>query len=257
MFNNLESVGSGKISFRIIATLLVITLTFANFAILGTYLGETRAVDAPESSGPAADNIKFDVCFDPNDETKKEIEAGINSDELVLYASIEVQNEGELENVKLDFTNSSFELKNNAIKNVLSVEPISVGNIKRLEIPIVAKKNKNYKLDLLNMESRVTLTGNYIDKKGNTTEINKDANAKITWKTEVTNEDAYLNAKVINNKSYNINGSNKKIVQILLTSKMEENKAPVKEENIRIDLPNLGVLPEQVKKRYRFWKRRI
>lgn len=98
------------------------------------------------------------------------------------------------------------------------------------------------------MVSSIKLTGEYIDSNGNATTIDTTKNVKIEWvANDITQEEVELTQEVITNKLYNIEGTNKRIVQVLLKSNIIENKAPVKSTKIEIQEPQIGVKPEQVK----------
>lgn len=98
------------------------------------------------------------------------------------------------------------------------------------------------------MISSIKLTGEYIDNNGNVTNIDTTKNVKIEWvANEITQEEVELSQEIITNKIYNIEGANKRIVQVLVKSNIVENKAPVKSTKIEIQEPQIGVKPEQVK----------
>ena len=139
MLNNFIKWNTGRTNIKIIATILVITLTFANFAILGSFLTESIAMDANQGNAQT-NNVKFEAYLDSEDKSKNQVTADLNSEDLKLYVSIEVQNEGKLEDIKIDFTNSNFELKGKTgIYSTNYSETITAGNTKTIEIPIVAR----------------------------------------------------------------------------------------------------------------------
>lgn len=153
-----------------------------------------------------------------------------------------------MQNAKLEFSNSNFELKDNGSIFEKNIETITSENGISFGLPIVARKNSKYNLSLLNMVSSIKLTGEYIDDNGNVTTIDTTKNVKIEWTAdEITQEEVNLSQEVITNKLYNIEGTNKRIVQILVKSNIVENKVPVKSTKIEIQEPQIGVKPEQVK----------
>ncbi|MDO5555887.1 MAG: SdrD B-like domain-containing protein [Clostridia bacterium] len=193
-------------------------------------------------------DVKFDVYLDNNDKTKKEISKEINSEDLNLYMSVSVQGKGRLENAKLEFSNSNFELKDNSTIFEKELESISSQKGITIELPIVARKNSQYDLSLLNMVSEIKLSGEYTDNNGNVTDIQTTKMVKINWTTdEITEANSLLTQEIITNKTYKINGVNKRIIQVLVKSNIQENIAPVKSTKLEIQNPQIGVNPETVK----------
>ena len=246
MLKNLIKLNTGRTNIKIIATILVITLTFANFALLGTYIGETLALDTSPNIGTNVDNVKFIAYLDETDMTKNHESADINSEELSLYVSVAVQNEGKLENAKISFENSNFEAKENGNKKEKELETVVYGNESKIRIPIVARKDAKYKLDLLNMTSKIVLTGDYIYENGNVETVNTEKEIQIEWNTSsVTNDDLVISQEVITNRIYNIEGNQKRVIQILVKESIKDNKAPLNQATIEIDNPIEN--PEEVK----------
>ncbi len=220
----------------------------------GTYIGEAFLSHAAEvdlskqDSKTNSDNVKFIAYLDENDRTKNQISKNIDADDLNLFVAISVQDEGRLENPKIEFSNSNFELKDSSNSFEKNIETISSENGISFGLPIVARKNSEYNLSLLNMVSQIKLTGQYIDNSGNVTDIDTTKNVKIEWTTnEITEEQVTLSQEVITNRIYNIEGTNKRIVQVLVKSNINESKAPIKATKIEIQNPEIGTTPEQVK----------
>jgi len=99
-------------------------------------------------------------------EEKKVKEADITS-ELNLRLSIAVK-EGSLKNIKLNLENCNFKLKDE-----ITIDQINAGENKELNLPIVARNDNKFNLDLLNMESKIKLTGTYSND-NKTEEVNKE-----------------------------------------------------------------------------------
>lgn len=193
-------------------------------------------------------NVKFDVYLDEADRNVKEKSADINSGDMKLYVSASVQGGGYLNNAQVELVNTNFKLKNNLEVTKFKLDSIRSEKGVAAGLPIVAKKDESYNLGLLDMQSQIKLTGEYIDDKGNVTDINTTKAVKVSWTSdELTNEDIELNEQVITNKIYNIDGAAKRVVQVLVNSKVKENKAPVKSSVIEIANPEIGVNPEEVK----------
>lgn len=193
-------------------------------------------------------NVKFDVYLDEADRNVKEKTVDMNSGDIKLFISASVQGGGYLNNAQVELINTNFKLKNNPEVTKFKLDSIQSEKGVAAGLPIAAKKDESYNLSLLDMQSQIRLTGEYIDDKGNVTDINTTKAVKISWTSdELTDEDIELNEQVITNKIYSIDGVNKRVVQVLVSSKVKENKAPVKSSTIEIANPEIGVNPEEVK----------
>lgn len=251
MFENWKKLNAGRVRVKIIATLLALILTFTNFTLLGSYIGRASyATDSElsvQNDATNSNNVKFETYFDANNKSLKEKTANINSEDTMLYISVNVRNEGYLKNAKVELVNTNFAIKGNESVKEFSLNTIETDKGITVEIPIVAISNEKYNLGLLNMISQIKLIGEYIDNKGNVTDIETVKNVKVTWKTdEITEENISLSQEVITNKTYTINGETKRIVQVLVKSAVKDNIVPVKQTNIELSVPEVGVAPEEV-----------
>lgn len=195
-----------------------------------------------------SDNVKFDVYFDTANKTNKVIEKDINTEDLKLFVSVSVQNGGYLNNGKIEFSDCNFNLKSG--ENAIELEQIQSGKNLELYANIEARKDNLFDLNLLNKVSQIKLTGDYIDNSGNIVAIDSTKQVQISWTADnITEENnpIKLNQEVITNKIYNINGTNKRVVQLLVTSGIENNKYPIKSTEVELTVPALGELyPEKV-----------
>ena len=88
------------------------------------------------------------------------------------------------------------------------------------------------------MDSQIKLTGEYIDNDGNVTQIESTKLVNINWTSDnVQNEQVILSQELITNKIYNMDGVNKRVVQLLVKAKLEENVAPIKSSKLEIEVP--------------------
>ena len=251
MFNNFKNFNKGRIRVKVIATMLAIILTLANFTLLGTYLNRVNATEidlSNQDNKTNNENVKFEVYLDANDRGIKEKTADINSSEEKLYISASVQGTGTLRNAKIELLNTNFSLKNNQAITNIGIGTIEAEKGLNAALEITAKKQDKYNLALLNMVSEIKLTGEYIDGSGKVTDIDVVKSVKIEWTTnEIKGEDIELSQEVITNKIYNINGADKRVVQLLVTTSLKDNKAPIKTSTIEIPNPETGINPEEVK----------
>lgn len=252
MFENLKKLNNGRTRVKVIGALLAIIMTFTNFTLLGSYIGRiSYATDvelSKQDNRTDSNNVKFEAYLDASDKRVKESAIDINSKDVKLYVSVNVQNDGYLRDAKLKLENTNFKIKGNEQLTEIPLDVIQAEKGITLEIPILAISNETYNLGLLNMISQIKLTGEYIDGKGNVTDIESVKKVKITWKTnEVSEEDILLSQEVITNKIYQINGEAKRVVQVLVRSSVKGNKLPVKQTNIEMSIPEIGIAPEDVR----------
>lgn len=251
MFNNLIKLSNGRTTTKILATLLVITLTFANFALLGSFMIESIAIDSvlgEQNSNTNSQNVKFNAYLDLADTSLREVSKDINSEELMLYVAVSVEGEGKLEKGVIDFSNSNFVLKDNKETYTRNINTITAGNKIVVQLPIVSRRDSNFNLNLLNMISKIKLTGEHIDKNGNITNIDATKEVKIDWNTEnITEEQVNVSQEVITNRICKVEGVNKRVVQLLINTNIQDNKAPIKSTKMEIENPVKGVEPEEVK----------
>lgn len=200
-----------------------------------------------QDSKTNVEGINFDLYFDSKNKTNKEISKDINSDDLTLFVAIDVQNGGYLGNAQIEFTNCNFKLKDKSDENKLKLGTIQSSVI--LELPITAIKDELFDLSLLDMVSQIKLSGKYV-KNAKETQLDSTKNVKISWTAEnVTEENnpIKLNQEVVTNKIYNVEETNKRVVQILVNSGIENNQYPIKSTEIELEVPALGeVYPEKV-----------
>lgn len=251
MFNNLIKLSNGRTTTKILATLLVITLTFANFAMLGTFMLESIAIESSlgeQNNDTNSQYVNFNVYLDSNDTSVREVSEDINSEDLDLYVSVSVTGNGKLEKGSIDFSDSNFKSKENEKVFSRDIETISSQEGITIELPIVSRKDSSFNLNLLNMISKIKLTGEYVDENGSITNIDSTKEVKIDWTTQgITEEQIKVSQEIITNKIYEIDGENKRVLQLLIKTNVEDNKVPVKSTKIEIGNPVANVIPEEVK----------
>ena len=178
-------------------------------------------------------------------EGKKVKEADITS-ELNLHLSIAVK-EGNLKNVNLDLSNCNFKLKDES-----GIDQINAGETKKLVFKIVARNDDQFKLDLLNMESKIKLTGTYSND-NKTEEVNKEETILIKWNssnlTSMTEEEKketkVLSTEIITNKTYTIGETQKRLIQVKVKSGIKNNIYPIEKTIITVNPLEAGEMNEK------------
>ena len=167
------------------------------------------------------------------DSEEKEVKEADITSELNLHLSIAVK-EGNLKNVNLDLSNCNFKLKDES-----GIDQINAGETKELDFKIVARNDDQFKLDLLNMESKIKLTGTYSND-NKTEEVNKEKPVSVKWNAqelynmddETRKETKVLENEIITNKTYTIDGEEKRVVQVKIKSGIKDNIYPIEKTQI-------------------------
>ena len=191
-----------------------------------------------------SNNVEFCAYFVDEDKQLTTIDKIINANDLKVYIEISVKNEGYL-NGKISLEDSSFKFnkkytdENNCIKeideNTISLNQINAGNTAKIEVGIEFRNEDSIELKALNKDNKINLTGTYKNSKKDI-EIEGTTTLKINWKSQ-EELDAKIGATVLTNKVYEVEGNSKRIVQILVDSKLENDLYPIKNTNIKLNVP--------------------
>lgn len=186
------------------------------------------------------DEVKFDAKI-LNAENEEVTQADIAT-ELKLHLNISVE-EGTLKDIDLNLDNCNFKLKDEK-----SIDQIKAGEI---DLAIVAKNEDSFKLDLLNMENKIKLTARYL-KDNETSQIEKEKEISLKWNSENLNtmdeetrkETKILNAEIITNKTYTIDGEQKRVIQVKVKSGIKDNIYPIEKTVITLNPIEIGEINE-------------
>lgn len=252
-----------KIWTKLLASLLVVTLTFANFIMLGVYASNTYgAEDNLEKQETITNNgnVVFDAYFkDEKGNITHTVREDINKQDLKLYAKLEVKR-GYLKNATIQIlgengTNSNLKLKNSSdtsenieaidiSTNTINLKQINAGMQLILEIPVVACKEDIYDLSNLSKLNDIILKANYIGDDAKEIKIEKTIKTRNEWKAEVA---PVLEEGLVRFIPYTVGEKNGTILQTIVKSGISENALPVEETKIEITVPQInGKNPESV-----------
>jgi hypothetical protein len=235
----------GKILKSIVAIVLVMTLTLVDFVAVGVS-AVSYAADVIETATNNK-NVMFDAYFkDENGNELSSKEASINSNDMKLYVKVKVASDGYF-NGTIELGNSNFKFKNDILSNginkiegnTITLNQINSGEVGEYEIGIEALTDSTVDLSLLTMQSDLTINGKYKDHSEK--EKNIEATRQVKWiltSPYEQNDGLELSTSVLTNKVYEINGENKRVVQVLVETGLKENAYPVKQENIEVSVPN-------------------
>lgn len=251
---------------KMLAIMLVITMTFANIAFLGKSLISYAADESLENQGinTQHSNVRFDAYFSGNGGNNVHsivFDATNNIQKVNIYLS--VRRAGYLKEAYVDFRDEAFGLNTNyeifgdALDSTLvqsineNMKTVSLNHIKSgteavLEIPIKLDFTELMEIDKLNKNTLVTLRGIYVDEKGEETQIIKTIKLNVKWDLET---ELGIEQEVTKYVPYEFDGQTGLILQVLVKAKQnkEDMAMPVKSTELKIAVPKIAEnLPEKV-----------
>ena len=242
----------------ILVILLLITMTMANFILIGvncyTYAVDTINQDKVTNNK----NVEF-MSYFKNDkgDILSEYDVKMDAIDLKLYFKVIVKKEGYF-NGNVTVSNANFMLvqenTNNDIAkiegNKIYLNQINVGEEKEFEIGIKLLKDDKYQIDMLDRNIDVTLDGIYRDSKQKDIKVNGTRNVKLNivnpYKDNLESP-VILEQKVITNKLFEEAGQKKRILQMQIETGLANNLYPVKNLKLEINVPSVkGNKPNKV-----------
>ncbi len=242
----------GKIAKKILALIMVFMIISTDFIVLGSNL-KSYAVES--SSLTNNKNIEFSTYFkNEKGEKVEKLQTSIKNENLRLYAEITVKNEGYLCDATLELQNSNFNVKNNILSNSIAsidgnkvtLKQINAGETATIELDIEPAIGETLTEDMLIKTSDLKLTGKYMETSYKGISINSTKNVTLDVQADATAK-AELNTDIITNKVFSIDGVNKRVVQLLVQSRLSDNQYPIKQTTLVVDVPKLSEKePEKV-----------
>ena len=230
---------------KTLAILVIFIMTMADWSIIGINLISYAVGDSEVNN----ENIAFSAYFDSESNTK-EMTKTVDASDLKLIIELNVKNDGYLTGAKLELgENANFKFKTNLVdshikkieENTIYLNQINEGDELKLQIGIEFANKEEMPIDYFTKESEINLTGSYINSKNVSNnqgqEITGKAKVKINWQSN-QDTNSKLEAELLTNSIYKIEEANKKVVQVLIKSNIENNSYPVKNTNIKVNLPS-------------------
>ena len=188
---------------RILAGILIFTLTFANPALVTKSFATSIFDKVSNQTGTGNKNIEFNAGFDAENAESFSAISDVNNDNLAINLNVNVKNKGYLKNGKVQIlegtegTGLNFELKNQTKEsvqseevseeaneaeqvtenlpdmvekiedNVVTLKQITAGSDISISLPIEYKNEEFVNLSKLVGNSKILFTGVYVDEKGN------------------------------------------------------------------------------------------
>ena len=239
-----------KVITKVLATFLAFTLSFANVALLGSYMSEVDAgtikLEEQETMVQKTD-LEFDAYMkeEGKDVHSKTIDVAEESE--ILYLKIKA-GEGYLTNASIKIEEKEEELaliqSISSEENKIVLNQINKGESALIEIPIKINAGSSFDVKDLSKVAEIKLEGTYINNKGKEVKVNK------TMEVETIIDgiaEANLSLEVSKYVSFNVSGSKGVILQTLLKSNLVDNKLPVKSTKLEIEIPKINnIEPKEI-----------
>lgn len=241
----------------ITAMLLIVTLTMANFVLLCVDVVSYAAEIINMESSTNHRNVEYMAYFkDAAGNKVDSLDAKTNSGDLKLYFQVSVKKEGYF-NGNITLNNANFKLKSDVLSdgvnkienNTVYLNQINAGESKEIEVGIELLKNDQFDLNYLNMESSISINGIYRDSTQKDISIKADRDVTLNFVNPYSSaeEAVVLSQNIITNKIFKINGEEKRIVQLQVTSGLNNDLYPVSKTSVNIQTPKISdKYPENV-----------
>ena len=228
---------------KICAILAIFALTVSDFVFVGKS-AVSYAIDAVKTNNV---NVEFSAYFqDESGEKIQKTEENIDKKQY-LYVDVSVKNEGYF-NGEIKIADENFNIKSDELDhqvteikdNVVKLKQINAGSTVTIKLAIEAKKENTVKETTLAGKTTVELGGQYINsknvEKNKYIEISGKDEVEIDWKSSEETK-VELDGKLLTNSVYDVNGENKRLVQMLINSKVTNNNYPVKNTELTLNVP--------------------
>lgn len=244
-----------KLLSKVLATMLAVILTFANFVMLGVYGLKSYAADNQiENQGVVSNNpnVKFDAYFANEKGEKKHTSKRDIDENEILYLAVDVE-KGYLKNAKIqilsqDGKQANFKVVNNneqykavesidAETNSIFLKQINAGTKIVLEVPIASVKADMFDLSNLSKINNITITGSYIENSEKEIKIVKTINVRNEWTKEVK---TVIEEETKNFIPYQIKDSKGTILQTIIKTGLENNSLPIKQTKLAVKVPEIN-----------------
>lgn len=248
-----------KILEKLLAIILIFTLTFTNFAFVSkAYASSIVETIFGEKSETGHENIGFEAYFGTEESMETSVISDVNNEELAISMKLNVLESGYLKDAKIAIVESeegeelNFKLKEKdeldlyvqGIEgNIISLQQINSqekGII--IEVPIEYQNEKYVSEEKLSKDFLVAFSGVYVDNEGEEIEVSKDIKLNLSWKDS---REVRVDTQV---EKY-IDFEDGIILQTLVKvdNTTENNSLPIKESEVSIKAPVIkGMNPTNV-----------
>lgn len=248
-----------KILEKLLAIILIFTLTFTNFAFVSkAYASSIVETIFGEKSETGHENIGFEAYFGTGESMESSVISDVNNEELSIGMKLNVLENGYLKDAKIAITETedgnglNFELKEKEELDlyVQSVEDnvIELQQINSQEedinfvVPIKYKNETYVAEENLSKDFVVAFSGIYVDNDGEEIEVEKDVVLNLSWK-----DSREVNVETSVEKYIDFGEGIILQTLVKVNNSAENNTLPVKESEVTITAPSIeGVYPTNV-----------
>ena len=248
-----------KILEKLLAIILIFTLTFANFAFVSkAYASSLAETLFGSKSETGHENIRFEAYFGTEENEESSVISDVNNQELSIGMKLNVLENGYLKDAKIAIVESeegnglNFELGEKEEldlyvqgieENVISLQQInSSENDVNFVMPIQYKNETYVAEEKLSKDFLVVFSGIYVDNDGEEIEVSKEEKLNLSWKD--TRE---VRVETSVEKYIDFGGGIILQTLVKVDNAVENNSLPVKESEIVITAPNIeGAYPNNV-----------
>lgn len=238
---------------KILAIMLIITLTFANFLYLAVYAANVN-YEAQETSINKTD-VSFDAYFISEEGQKIHTKvAEMNNNELKLFLSVSVT-KGYLKEARISIENANFRLVEGQVlpngvqsidarNNTVTLNQINKGEAREIELQIEIIKDEKFDLSNFSKDAEIKLTGTFVNNSAKEIKAEKSIMVNLTLSEEA---ESNLTGKISKYAVFEEDNKKKALIQLAISSKVVNNLLPVKSTEIGLTVPKLfGLDPEKV-----------
>ncbi len=248
-----------KILEKLLAIILIFTLTFSNFAfVTKSYASSiTEAIFGTESD-TGHENVEFEAYFETEENKETSVISDVNNEDLAISMDLNVQKAGYLKDAKIEIRESeegkglNFKFKEKEEQdayvqqfedNTVLLQQINNSEeTVKISLPIEYKNEQFVNEENFSKDFLVVFTGIYVDDEGEENQISKETTLNVSWKDD-------REVRVETSATKYIDFGEGVILQTILKvdNSTEKNTLPVKESQIVIDVPNFqDVHPDNV-----------
>lgn len=244
-----------KMSQKVLAGILVFTLTFANFAFtteaLATSIFETWFGNETTTGHK---NVEFDAYFGTEEDKSYSVISDVNEKELAITLDLNVKDSGYLKDAKIaikakdEEEKLNFKLKGefeetetiqNVEDDVISLKQVDYNSEVMLNIPIEYQNEEYVNEEKLSRDSQVVFTGIYVDDEGEEVELSKEVDLNVFWKDD---REVKNSSEVTKYIKYADGDKTGVILQTVVNvdNTVEGNSLPVRNSVVKIEVPKIN-----------------
>ena len=237
-----------KIIKKLLAVMMIITILATDFFVLGSSLVTYATQVTNEIEGYP--NIHFSTYFKEEENEVKQINKSIKDKELKLYAKIGVNSDVDcLEDIQIKLNGNNFNIissnKGTVEENTVKLDYIAAGSTVEIELNIEPIFSDKISVDML-LKAKTELNAKY--KHADVPEgedIQATSEVAVKYQPDETTE-AELEADIITNQVLAVSGENKRVIQVLVKSRLTNNEFPVKQTILNVSIPTLSETAPEV-----------